>query len=186
MNSSSIDYVVNTKVVPYQEMQIAYLGNLGLGRHKALIEVAQALQEIDERLHLDVYGMAPDETVVSEMRECIGIRYYGLIPYEEVVKVIHNSNLLVHAELNDPIVTRDLKYAFSTKIADSVCNASLAETVFLRETECAFIVNDQKDLKQVLLQALQDEDARKAVVAKAGYVREKYMTGNSALMQSLS
>lgn len=195
MNSSSIDYAVNTKVVPYEDMQIAYLGNLGLGRHKALIEVAGALQKIDECLHLDVYGMAPDENVVGELRKCKGIRYYGLIPYEEVVKVIHDSNLLVHAELNDPIVTRDLKYAFSTKIADSVCsgtpffvyaNASLAETVFLRETECAFIANDQKDLKQVLLQALQDEEARKTVVTKAGYVREKYMTGNSALMQSLS
>lgn len=195
MNSSSIDYTINTKVVPYQDMQITYLGNLGLGRHKALMEVAQALQEIDKSLHLDVYGMAPDEGAVSEMQQCKGIRYYGLIPYEEVVKVIHNSNLLVHAELNDPIVTRDLKFAFSTKIADSICsgtpffvyaNESLAETIFLKETECAFIVNDRHQLKEVLIKALSDEEARKSVVVRAKDVRDKYMTGNYAFRQSLS
>lgn len=195
MNSSSIDFIANTQVLSYEKMKISYLGNLGLERHKALIELAEALQEIEASLRLDIYGASPDESVVSELLGCNAISYHGLIPYEKVVDVIHESNLLVHAELDDPIVARDLKYAFSTKIADSVCSgtpffvyapSSLAETAFLQENGCAFIANHKEQLRQVLSQALQDELAREKVVTKAQYVREKYMLGNSALLQSLS
>ena len=195
MNSSEIEYLAHPQVDSERGMTISYLGNLGLGRYKALIEVAQVLQEIDNQLYLEVYGAAPSEDANNELTKCPGIRFRGFVPYDEVVRVIHNSGLLIHAELNDAIVNRDLKFAFSTKIADCICsgtplllyaNETLAETVFLKENECAFIAHDRAGLKEVLKQALTDEEQRQKVIDNAKIAKEKFLTGNSALIQMLS
>lgn len=172
---------------------ISYLGNLGLGRSEALVEVGQALQEIDPSLHLDIYGAAPDDQVKEELTGCSGIRFHGFVPYEEVVRIIHESSLLVHAEKNDPIVNRDLQYAFSTKIGDSVCSGTplliyadegLAETLFLKENDCAFVAGNREMLKPILRQALTDEKERRRIVENARIAKERFFTGNEQFMEA--
>lgn len=193
MNGSKIEYINNAALNPHKPVTVSYLGNLGLKRHKALIEIAQTLQELNADYFLDVYGAAPNSGVEKELSNCRGIRYHGFVSYDEVVGIIHNSSLLVHAEWNDAILNRDLKYAFSTKIADSISSGtpflmyaaeSLAGTVFLKENECAFIANNKESLKQVLEQALNDEARRQHVVENAKKTSDKYFTGNDMFIQA--
>lgn len=195
MNCSEIQCLPRYEVCSYKDMKVAYLGNLGLGRHKALIEMAEILQEIDKELYLDVYGSASDENMRRELDDACGVKFHGFVCYEQVVEIIHNSHLLVHVELNDEIVNRDLKYAFSTKIADCLCSGTpllmyasdtLAETIFLKENECAFVANSKEQLKKVLEQALTDEDARKQIVDNACRTKNNVLTGNDMLIQMLS
>ena len=129
----------------------------------------------------------------QELRGCPYIRYHGFVPYPEVVKTIHSSTLLVHAEWNDADSNRDLKYAFSTKIADSLASGtplflyadeSLAETMFLQENQCAFIANKRKDLRAVLEQALTDQKARKKIVENAKKVTDTYLLGSNAFLEA--
>lgn len=193
MNGSGIDFIDRCALEKEKTPKVSYLGNLGLGRHKALIEVAQALQEMDERLQLDIYGAAPNDTVKEELENCPGVRFRGFVSYEEVVRVIHESSLLVHAEWNDEKTNRDLKYAFSTKIGDSICSGTpfliyadegLAETAFLKENDCAFVVRKREMLKPVLQQALTDEKERRRIVENAKTTKEKYFTGNGQFMEA--
>ena len=95
--------------------------------------------------------------------------------------------MLIHAEYRDEFYTRDLKYAFSTKITDSVCSGTpfliyapdeLVETQFLRENDCAFVVSEKTELKSSLLSAIFDEAERKRKVDNAKIVREKFFTNN--------
>lgn len=96
----------------------SYAGNLGISRHKALIEVAEALQKISSDFYLDVYGRAPSEDIVKQLNITRGIRYHGLIPYEKVLEVMAESDFMIHAESFDPFWIKDLNAAFSTKISD--------------------------------------------------------------------
>lgn len=194
MNSSEIEYIARPEIGEKGRFMVSYLGNLGLGRYKALIEIANTLQEIDKELYLEVYGKAPSEAADKALAECKGIRFHGFVSYTEVVRIIHKSSLLVHAEYNDATVNRDLKYAFSTKIADYICsgtpmllyaNEQLAETVFLKENHCAFIAHDKNSLKEVLLQAVTNEEQRKRIIENAKKARDKFMTGNSEFIQTL-
>lgn len=180
---SDIDFQENADV-PQDPSKIcvSYLGNMGVGRHKALIEIADALAEVVPGSKLNIYGRIP-ECAAEEMLGNSNIRYCGFISYGEVVKVMHDSTLLVHAEANDPFYNQDLKHAFSTKIADSICCGTplfmyappmLAETEFLLENQCAFVATDKKQLKPVLKEALLHAERRKEILKMAGRASERF------------
>lgn len=189
--SSDINEADNYKT--REPITISYLGNLGLNRHKALIQIAEVLGEIDSNIKLDIYGKA-DDFVIEELKKCPSIRFKGFVGYKEVVDIIHNSTLLIHAEYRDEFYTRDLKYAFSTKITDSICSGTpllvyapneLVETQFLRKNDCAFVASNEKELKEQLLLAITNEEERKNKLTNAKYVRENYFTNKGQFVQIL-
>ncbi len=147
----------------------AYCGNLGLDRYKALIEVAEALQSISEDLYLDVYGKAPSEAAAQALNNCPGLRFHGFVSYAEVQNVIANSDLVLHAESFDAFYREDLKYAFSTKIADQISSGkcfllyapeTLACSRYLIENEAAYVVTQKDKLRETLAGIVQDPSAR--------------------------
>ncbi|MCF0117891.1 MAG: glycosyltransferase, partial [Bacilli bacterium] len=181
---SDIDFIDNSAIK--DNIVISYLGNLGVDRHKPLIEIANTLGEINPTFRLDVYGK-PSELVKEEFDKCEFINLKGFIPYEEVINVIHSSSLLIHAESNDKFWNRDLKYAFSTKISDSVCSGTpflmyacpeLAGIKFLIDKKCAFVATTHEMLKETLNDALFNFDLRKEFVKNAKIVKEDYFTNN--------
>ncbi len=181
---SDIDFIENAKVS--DTPKVRYLGNLGVGRHVPLVEIANMLSELYPGTKLDVYGAMPEITEVKNaILGCENIRYCGFVSYEEVVHIIHESTLLIHAEKNDEFYSRDLKFAFSTKIADSVCSgtpllmyasADLAETDFLIRNKCAFIAETKENLKETLKCALSDEYSRQEVLKAAKNTKELYLS----------
>lgn len=137
----------------------SYLGSLGVGRHEVLMEVGRALHDISAALYLDVYGPVPNEEVRQALEHCPGVRYRGVVPYGEVLEVMAQSDLLVHAESFDPFYREDLKFAFSTKLADSLASGvcfllyapeEMACTQYLKENGAAWVVSGPEKLRETL------------------------------------
>ncbi len=154
---------------------ISYLGNLGVGRHIALVEIAEALKSINTDYKLNIYGKIPNDTVKEAFKNCSAINYCGIVPYSEVLDVMQKSDLLVHGESFDNFTRWDLKYAFTTKIADSLSSGTcffvyapkdLACTEYLLKNECAYVVTDKDNLKKSLEQIFTDEDLRNKYIQK--------------------
>ncbi len=154
---------------------VSYLGNLGVGRHIALVEIAEALKSVNSDYKLNVYGKIPNDNVKKAFDNCSAINYCGLIPYSEVLEVMHKSDLLVHGESFDDFTVWDLKYAFTTKVADSLsCGTcffvyapkELACTEYLLKNECACVVTDKNELRKSLEQILTDEKLRNEYIQK--------------------
>ena len=173
--------------LPEGEWVVSYLGNLGLNRHKALMEIADTLNTLKPGSKLQVYGSIP-ENIRDEFLSNAHIDYRGFVSYEEVVSVIHDSHLLIHAEYDSNFNRKDLRAAFSTKIADSVCSgtpffiyapSTLTETDFVIREQCGFVATDASELSQKLLEALTEENARKQIVSNALRARESYFTAES-------
>ena len=122
MPSSALSFICS--IVPSQEITVSYLGNLEIGRHKPLIEIADALQNIDLNIFLDVYGKIADQKVKRKLIEARGVRYNGVIPYREVISVIRKIIILIHVELFLDYYIKDLKYAFSARLADSISSGT--------------------------------------------------------------
>lgn len=178
---SDIDYIENaeTKEPPV----VSYMGNLGIGRHEALIEFANILADIFPGAKLDVYGKFPCDEVETQIKVCKSISYRGFVSYDDVRRILHESTLLVHAEKDDPFYSKDLKYAFSTKIADSVCSGTplliyartdLAGTDFLVRNQCAFVASSPEELRKVLKEALMDQYRRNQIIRQAKKAREVF------------
>lgn len=164
---------------PHGGFIASYLGNLGVGRHEPLIAIANALQEIDPTLHLDIYGKAPNEQVQAALESCPGICLKGFVPYEQVVEVMQQSDLLVHGESRDPFYREDLKYGFSTKIADSLASGTcffvyapeeLACARYLREQQAAYVVSGERELKDTLRLIVTDPEAKNRYLSRAAEV----------------
>ena len=161
---------------------VSYLGNLGVGRHFALVEIAEALNEINPNYKLNVYGKIPNDTVERAFNTCSAINYCGLVSYSEVIGVMHKSDLLVHGESFDDFTIWDLKYAFTTKIADSLsCGTcffvyapkELACAEYLLENECACVVTEKDQLKETLEKILLDENLRNKYIQKGFEIARK-------------
>lgn len=155
---------------------IIYGGNLGIGRHKALIDIGNALQKIDPTLKIDVYGKCDDPEIAQELNSCSGINYAGMIPYSDLQEKTRRARLLIHVESTRPYYVRDIKYGFSTKIADSLASgvpffvyapSELTSVQYLTENACAIIATDEKQLVEKLKCALFDEKARNMCVRNA-------------------
>ena len=164
------------------EPVISYLGNLGIGRHIALVEIAEALQSINQDYKLNIYGKIPNDTVSEAFNNCSAINYCGVIPYSEVIEVMHKSDLLVHGESFDDFTIWDLKYAFTTKIADSLsCGTcffvyapqELACAEYLLKNECACVVTKKEELAKTLEKILTDEQLRNSYIKKGLEIAEK-------------
>lgn len=154
----------------------SYLGNLGLGRDESLIEIATCIGEIDSTLKLDVYGPVNNNEVLNRLNKCKFIDYKGMVSYQDVLKVINESNLLVHVENFSNFYRWDLKYGFSTKIADSLSSSrcffvyapeEIASSKYLRENELACVVEKKDKLKNSLEKIILDKELRKKYIINA-------------------
>lgn len=155
--------------------RFSYLGNLGIRRPEALAEFAAVLQRIDERLAIDVYGKMPRQGG-EILNNTPGLNYHGAVSYQRVQDIIAESDFLVHVEKNDPVLVNELRYAFSTKIADCICSGrnfivyapdNLACSQYIAETGAAWHASSTQELESTLRTAISDYDARQAVLERA-------------------
>lgn len=174
----------------------SYLGNLGVGRHKGLIHIAEALQQVSPKLYLDIYGRIPNEEVRDAFNSCKGIRYKGFVSYEEVVRLMAESDLLVHTENFSDFYREDLKYAFSTKIADYLASGTafllyapdgMACTDYLKKNKAAHIATNKDELDDMIRKVVRDREfcmspvPRALEIAKSNHSAEQ----NQKLFQNL-
>ena len=162
MNTSEF---TDEEVFEEKENRFIYAGNLGLLRHKGLIEFAEALKKVDSRAVLEVYGKAPTDKVINDLEECEAIEYRGLIPYEELKEKLKRCRFLVHTESFNEFFKEDLKYAFSTKVADSLASGgcllvyapeNMAVSQYIKETRAGVLertlselLNNEERVKEI-------------------------------------
>lgn len=174
---------------------ISYLGNLGLDRDSALAEVGEVLYNIDSRYHIDVYGNA-DEKIAKTLNEAKGVVFHGCVSYDKVKEVIDDSDILFHVESERGYKERQLQYAFSGKIADSVSSGKcfvlyapkeLACSKYIIETGAGWFADNKESLKLVIASILNNTIERNAVLEKAKVVAEQNHSfeGNARKFQNI-
>lgn len=162
--------------------RFSYLGNFSFDRHKPLIEIAKALQSVSSDYKLDVYGnLEGFDEAKDAFDSCNAINYCGVVSYEEVIEVIHESDIVFHTECFDKNISYAIYYGFSTKIADSVSSGTnffvyapgnLAFMQYLTKKECAWCVDDSCKLEATLSRLLTDKVERMRILNNARLVAE--------------
>lgn len=181
-NSSEIKE--NTRL-PFTEKRIpcfSYLGNLGLDRDSALIEVGEILTSINPDFHIDIYGAA-DDLMKDKFRKAKGIVYHGVVSYDRVKEIIANSDVLFHVESEKGYKLRQLQYAFSGKIADSISSGKcfvlyapkeLACSKYIIQTKAGWYAETKDDLQNVIIQIINNDAIRKDILDNAVLVARQH------------
>ena len=174
--------MTSTNITPKEDKKInspliiSYLGNLGVGRHEPLIEIATTLNELNPNVYLDIFGRAPNQEVEKALATCTSIRLKGFVSYDEVISVMKSSDLLIHAENFSDFYQWDLKHGFSTKIADSLASGTcffvyapvdMASVHYLMEQKAACVVTNKEDLKETLQALISDKNLRQSYADNA-------------------
>ncbi len=158
-----------------------YAGNLGLNRHKSLIQLADALQSLSEEYCLDVYGQASEE-IANELKQTKGIKYGGVIPYEKVLEEIEKSDFLCHVESFEKDIVNDLQTAFSTKIADYLASGKcmilyadekLACTQYILKNNCACVIAKPEKLEKSLQELLTSIELQEKYKKQAVFIAQQ-------------
>ena len=188
---SDMDFSPRYTPADMSSVNVSYLGNLGLNRHLPLCEIADTLAKIAPGAKLNVYGSAKPD-VEKALKDNPNVDFKGFVDYEQVVSIIHNSDLLVHTEYDDDYNLLDLKAAFSTKIPDSIssgtplllyANESLACTDFVIKNQCAFVATQKNQLEEVLEKALSSEEERRRIIDNAEQVKARCFTAESPMIE---
>lgn len=193
-NSSGLQHC-NAPAFDNDVPHISYLGNLGLDRDSALAEVGEVLYNIDSRYHIDVYGNA-DEKIARTLNEAKGVVFHGCVSYDKVKEVIDDSDILFHVESERGYKERQLQYAFSGKIADSVSSGKcfvlyapkeLACSKYIIETGAGWFADNKAKLKQVIVKIINNTQERNVVLEKAKVVAEQNHSfeGNARKFQNI-
>lgn len=168
---------------------LLYCGNLGVGRIDPLVEMGRALSETDGKAVLHIYGKCITEEDEARLTHQPNIVFHGLVPYETVPKLMSEATMLVHCENNDRV--EDLKYAFSTKIADSLaCGRPFLvyasrEYPFVRyllDNQCAHVASSYDELVSLLRQCREDAAFRGQYLSNAAATAsENHSNRNNAV-----
>jgi len=149
--------------------KITYLGKMEVGRHSTLITLANIIGELSPGVQLDVYGKLPGRGEVEEMEACEHLKLHGLVSYDEVCRIMNESDILVHVECFEDFFRLDSKYAFSTKIADTLACGTcffffapkeFACTKYLVDNDAAFVATDEKEARELMKMLLQKPEIR--------------------------
>lgn len=160
--------------------KISYIGNLGLNRWKSLLDISDAITELNVENGWDyqlVYYGNENENLKDK------IEYGGYLNPNQVKTVMSESVFLIHTETFDQEYNDRLKYSISTKIADSLASGiplfaygpdSLASMRHLIDNECAVICTNKDSLYETLKDVFLNSDNRIRVAENALKTAQKY------------
>lgn len=152
-----------------------YAGNLGMpvGRCKPLLEVGKAVKKLGFKV--DVYTASRGEHM-SKLTLENGIDLHPAIPYNELEKKIGQSDFIVHIENDSSWHKKDLKYAFSTKIADMLASgkcslvhgpAEIASIDYFKNHSLGCVVENKDELYEKIKQLIECDELREQYINNA-------------------
>ena len=165
--------------------QISYIGSVGCGRYKSLLEMGKALftmQSGGTPRCIDVYTGSYQPEYIEPLKNAPGIRFHGSISPDEVMNVMSNSMAVIHTESFEQKLMDMVRFSVSTKIAESLMYGpcliaygpeGIASIDYLKENNAAWTITDTKDLKKRLKEILENSTLREQIVRNARKLAEK-------------
>ena len=165
--------------------KFVYFGSIRLGRNNALCDIATALGEINASYKLEVYSNESDERIYRCLMTHTNIFYGGTLPYHEVERRMLEADVFVIAEgfRNEDI--NFTRYSLSTKAADGLaCGTSILTygpsesgvVEYMQETEASMVCSNKKELKNAILELINNVGLQKKYYDKAILASEKNHT----------
>lgn len=170
---------------------IVYLGGLGLGRNRQLIDIGRALKSSNNSRipkYIDVYSGETNPKLSEEMTMDNGVKFHGQVPASEVEKIIKYSEVVVHTESFDAKNRQRVMFSLSTKIPESLASGTcmlaygprdVASIDYLIKNNAAFVISDKSKLTAKLEELFVDDKLRESIVKNAVHLAARNHNSSS-------
>lgn len=163
-----------------KKKRLIYMGNLSLGRDASLLELGEALHEVNNfsatGYSLDIYTGEKRPEILSKLSACPSIRLHGFVTGDEYKKAFDSADVFVHVESFEAENRERVRYSVSTKIIECLASgrpllaygpADVASIAYLRRNDCAALAQSRSELFTIIKDVLGDEQRLCELVGKA-------------------
>ncbi len=160
----TIPYDINPGLRPI----ISYFGNLGVGRVRSILDIADVLKDKYPDIKINIYGKPhPEDMPILEAHPSVIL--HGFVTPQKLVQVKNESDILLQVESFDPEIVPKLKHAFSTKVAQYLCAGrailsyaprDMAATEYLAIEKCAVIASDKDEMEKGIVDLIENAELR--------------------------
>ena len=153
------------KPIDTEHPVITYFGNVRMGRDRSLCDIADALGSIDAGYMLEVYSNEKDEKKLRLLKAHPHIRYMGSVPYEQVCRIMEQSDITVIVEGFRKQDVELSRYSLSTKAADALASGAAILTYgsaacgivsYMEQTGASMVCTDRDELRGAIERLLHD------------------------------
>ena len=140
-------------------IRMVYTGNLLIGRANSLVEISKALAKINqdrESVILDIYSPTILDDKTMKYLNSNGCHFKGQVPKSEVDRIQKSADIVIFVESLEKEHRYDARLSFSTKLTDyfkngkcifAIGDKSIAPIIYLKENNCAIIVNEYEEIE---------------------------------------
>ncbi len=171
------------------KIDFIFAGNVGINRHKVLLNIGRALDEINHELRTDmrlnIYTpQGTSQEVIKKFDSLDSINYGGSLNSHELKEARKNSNYLVHVESFDKKMIIVTRLSISTKIPEYLASHrcifavgpnSVSSMKYLIENEAGFACTESgvKAIKESILKMISDADIKEKRIKNQTKLYEK-------------
>ena len=112
------------KSKPEDEIVFVYAGNLGYKRYEVLISIAEAIETLNFKGVIRVFGNC-DDLIRSELSKHKAIILEGFVDAKTLSIAYQQSDVVLHVESFDKKMAQITRYSISTKIPDLLGSGKL-------------------------------------------------------------
>lgn len=166
-----------------EKLKISYCGNIRLGRNTSLVDIGNALQEINPEYKIDVYSAEKNEEFIKVLSECPGIKYHGIVPYSEVMRITAESDISIIVEGFTKEEVTITKYSLSTKAADAISTGCQILSYgseecgvigYMLSTMCSVVCTDKSELVESIKKLIYDKEYQKQLYDRSAVIQEEH------------
>ena len=152
-----------------------YFGKLDLGRYKSLCLLGDALKEINNNYHINVYSGDNNKKIVNLLTKhnCL---FNGEIDYSKVQEMMNSGSFNIIASGFDKKGIEASRYSLSTKVSDSLSSSGPIIVIggkgdgavdFFLEKKCSITLTDKKIDANKLKEQLDDRKQLEKNISEA-------------------
>lgn len=160
-------------------IKMVYTGNLLIGRANSLAEISKAMAQINkdgEKIVFDIYSGTVLDNKLTETLNSNGCHFKGAVPKSEVDALQQLADIVVFVESLEKSHRYDARLSFSTKLTDyfkngkcifAIGDKDIAPIVYLRDNDCAVIVNEYSEIQSKLSELAENPEKISEYAKKA-------------------
>lgn len=181
------DLSVDPKQYLNQPLRFVYAGNLLWGRDDTLVQVAEALEKLNQdgqKAILEIYtGTTITEQLRQKLEKGSSSRIMGSRPYEEIKRIMHEADVVLHVESFEEKQKDTVRYSFSTKIIDCLQSgaqvlgigpAGIASIEYLKKVDGAMVIDQQGQVGYAVEELIQQSKMLENAKQTRQYALQKH------------
>lgn len=170
-----------------QPLRFVYAGNLLWGRDDTLAQVAEALEKINQDGQKAVLEIYTGTTITEQLRQKLekgsSSRIMGSRPYEEIKRIMHDADVVLHVESFEEKQKDTVRYSFSTKIIDCLQSGSqvlgigpagIASIEYLKKVDGAVVIDRQGEVGYAVEELIQKSKILEKAKQTRRYALQKH------------